>query len=108
MITNIHSWSLGSTPNKSPVTSGLFICSHSPGGPVLENLTFPADPFAFCIRTSVPLCLCASVPLCLCGSKDHVFHGNFRHFPEHFRVFPRAEKIFHSPISQLFFFLNAK
>src|SRR5262249_20593520 len=30
MITNNHSWSLGSTPNKSPFSSGLFICSHPP------------------------------------------------------------------------------
>src|SRR5262245_55356894 len=101
MITNIHSWSLGlprrsfaktgSAPNKSPVASGLFICSHSPGGPVLGNPTFQPDPFAFCILHSA-FCIRPSVPLCLCGSKDHVFHGNFCYFPQHFRVFPRAEK----------------
>ena len=37
MITNIHSWSLGSTPNKSPARSGLFICSHSPSDLVAGN-----------------------------------------------------------------------
>src|SRR5256885_1515428 len=30
MITNIIRGHSGSTPNKSPVSSGIFICSHSP------------------------------------------------------------------------------
>ena len=123
MITNIHSWSLGSTPNKSPARSGLFICSHSPSDLVAGNSTcrWKARSFRtensgdalvtsissiqsiepiFCrsnrsIRSSVP----RSFALSLFRSNfpaqsPSCSRGIFRHFPQCFRDFPRAGKYF--------------